>query len=136
MGNIMKRIYPSYNQLFQIFDPNYKDNSDIEPWSRRSDLILEIKYSEFEKFIDERLTTKTKEEICYQDFLSRRFNYLLLISSAQLREYTRTVDRATIITAEGIDLETDIVLNPKYRTYPVLIARNLTRLSDLMKKNS
>ena len=131
----MKRIYPSYNNLFQIFDPKYKDNSDIEPWSRRSDLILEIKYSEFEKFIDERLDEKTKEEICYQDFLGRKFNYLLLISSAQLREYSRVSDRATIVTAEGIDLETDIVLNPKYRYYPLLIARNLTRLSDLMRKS-
>lgn len=131
----MKRIYPSHNNLFQIFDPKYKDNSDIEPWSRRSDLILEIKYSEFEKFIDERLTEKTKEEICYQDFLGRKFNYLLLISSAQLREYSRVSDRATIITAEGIDIETDIVLNPKYRYYPLLIARNLTRLSDLMRKS-
>lgn len=131
----MKRIYPSYNNLFQIFDPKYKDNSDIEPWSRRNDLILEIKYSEFEKFIDERLDEKTKEEICYQDFLGRKINYLLLISSAQIREYSRVSDRATIITAEGIDLETDIVLNPKYRYHPLLIARNLTKLSDLMKNS-
>lgn len=130
----MKVIYPKYSQLYQFFDVKYISNEDIEPWSKRKDLTVIIKLDEFKKFIETRLTERMKEELGYISFFSIEANYYKLVKEAQIRELNRCGINSTTITAEGIDLTKDVLIDLVYTKYVYAYGKNLHLLEEKFKE--
>lgn len=130
----MKVIYPKYSQLYQFFDVKYISNEDIEPWSKRKDLTVVIKLDEFKKFIETRLTERMKEELGYISFFPIEANYYKLVKEAQIRELNRCGINSTTITAEGIDLTKDILIDLVYTKYVYAYGKNLHLLEEKFKE--
>lgn len=130
----MKVIYPKYSQLYQFFDVKYISNEDIEPWSKRKDLTVIIKLEEFRKFIETRLTERMKEELGYISFFSIEANYYKLVKEAQIRELNRCGINSTTITAEGIDLTKDVLIDLVYTKYVYAYGKNLHLLEEKFKE--
>lgn len=130
----MKVIYPKYSQLYQFFDVKYISNEDIEPWSKRKDLTVIIKLDEFKKFIETRLTERVKEELGYISFFPIEANYYKLVKEAQIRELNRCGINSTTITAEGIDLTKDVLIDLVYTKYVYAYGKNLHLLEEKFKE--
>lgn len=130
----MKVIYPKYSQLYQFFDVKYISNEDIEPWSKRKDLTVVIKLEEFRKFIETRLTERMKEELGYISFFPIEANYYKLVKEAQIRELNRCGINSTTITAEGIDLTKDVLIDLVYTKYVYAYGKNLHLLEEKFKE--
>lgn len=130
----MKVIYPKYSQLYQFFDVKYISNEDIEPWSKRKDLTVIIKLDEFKKFVETRLTERMKEELGYISFFPIEANYYKLVKEAQIRELNRCGINSTTITAEGIDLTKDILIDLVYTKYVYAYGKNLHLLEEKFKE--
>lgn len=130
----MKVIYPKYSQLYQFFDVKYISNEDIEPWSKRKDLTVIIKLDEFKKFIETRLTERMKEELGYISFFPIEANYYKLVKEAQIRELNRCGINSTTITAEGIDLTKDVLIDLVYTKYVYAYGKNLHLLEEKFKE--
>lgn len=130
----MKVIYPKYSQLYQFFDVKYISNEDIEPWSKRKDLTVIIKLEEFRKFIETRLTERMKEELGYISFFPIEANYYKLVKEAQIRELNRCGINSTTITAEGIDLTKDVLIDLVYTKYVYAYGKNLHLLEEKFKE--
>lgn len=130
----MKVIYPKYSQLYQFFDVKYTSNEDIEPWSKRKDLTVIIKLDEFKKFIETRLTERMKEELGYISFFPVEANYYKLVKEAQIRELNRCGINSTTITAEGIDLTKDVLIDLVYTKYVYAYGKNLHLLEEKFKE--
>lgn len=130
----MKVIYPKYSQLYQFFDVKYISNEDIEPWSKRKDLTVIIKLDEFKKFIETRLTERMKEELGYISFFPVEANYYKLVKEAQIRELNRCGINSTTITAEGIDLTKDVLIDLVYTKYVYAYGKNLHLLEEKFKE--
>lgn len=130
----MKVIYPKYSQLYQFFDVKYISNEDIEPWSKRKDLTVILKLDEFKKFIETRLTERMKEELGYISFLPIEANYYKLVKEAQIRELNRCGINSTTITAEGIDLTKDVLIDLVYTKYVYAYGKNLHLLEEKFKE--
>ena len=130
----MKVIYPKYSQLYQFFDVKYISNEDIEPWSKRKDLTVIIKLDEFKKFVETRLTERMKEELGYISFFSIEANYYKLVKEAQIRELNRCGINSTTITAEGIDLTKDVLIDLVYTKYVYAYGKNLHLLEEKFKE--
>lgn len=130
----MKVIYPKYSQLYQFFDVKYISNEDIEPWSKRKDLTVIVKLDEFKKFVGTRLTERMKEELGYISFFSIEANYYKLVKEAQIRELNRCGINSTTITAEGIDLTKDVLIDLVYTKYVYAYGKNLHLLEEKFKE--
>lgn len=130
----MKVIYPKYSQLYQFFDVKYISNEDIEPWSKRKDLTVIIKLDEFKKFVETRLTERMKEELGYISFFPIEANYYKLVKEAQIRELSRCSINSTTITAEGIDLTKDVLIDLVYTKYVYAYGKNLHLLEEKFKE--
>lgn len=130
----MKVIYPKYSQLYQFFDVKYISNEDIEPWSKRKDLTVIIKLDEFKKFVETRLTERMKEELGYISFFPIEANYYKLVKEAQIRELNRCGINSTTITAEGIDLTKDVLIDLIYTKYVYAYGKNLHLLEEKFKE--
>ena len=130
----MKVIYPKYSQLYQFFDVKYISNEDIEPWSKRKDLTVIIKLDEFKKFVKTRLTERMKEELGYISFFPIEANYYKLVKEAQIRELNRCGINSTTITAEGIDLTKDVLIDLVYTKYVYAYGKNLHLLEEKFKE--
>lgn len=130
----MKVIYPKYSQLYQFFDVKYISNEDIEPWSKRKDLTVIIKLGEFKKFVETRLTERMKEELGYISFFPIEANYYKLVKEAQIRELNRCGINSTTITAEGIDLTKDVLIDLVYTKYVYAYGKNLHLLEEKFKE--
>lgn len=130
----MKVIYPKYSQLYQFFDVKYISNEDIEPWSKRKDLTVIIKLDEFKKFVETRLTERMKEELGYISFFPIEANYYKLVKEAQIRELNRCGINSTTITAEGIDLTKDVLIDLVYTKYVYAYGKNLHLLEEKFKE--
>lgn len=130
----MKVIYPKYSQLYQFFDVKYISNKDIEPWSKRKDLTVIIKLDEFKKFVETRLTERMKEELGYISFFPIEANYYKLVKEAQIRELNRCGINSTTITAEGIDLTKDVLIDLVYTKYVYAYGKNLHLLEEKFKE--
>lgn len=130
----MKVIYPKYSQLYQFFDVKYISNEDIEPWSKRKDLTIIIKLDEFKKFVETRLTERMKEELGYISFFPVEANYYKLVKEAQIRELNRCGINSTTITAEGIDLTKDVLIDLVYTKYVYAYGKNLHLLEEKFKE--
>lgn len=130
----MKVIYPKYSQLYQFFDVKYISNEDIEPWSKRKDLTVIIKLDEFKKFVETRLTERMKEELGYISFFPIEANYYKLVKEAQIRELNRCGINSTMVTAEGIDLTKDVLIDLVYTKYVYAYGKNLHLLEEKFKE--
>ena len=130
----MKVIYPKYSQLYQFFDVKYISNEDIEPWSKRKDLTVIIKLDEFKKFVETRLTERMKEELGYISFFPIEANYYKLVKEAQIRELNRCGINSTTITAEGIDLTKDVLIDLVYTKYVYAYGKNLHLFEEKFKE--
>ena len=130
----MKVIYPKYSQLYQFFDVKYISNEDIEPWSKRKDLTVIIKLDEFKKFVETRLAERMKEELGYISFFPIEANYYKLVKEAQIRELNRCGINSTTITAEGIDLTKDVLIDLVYTKYVYAYGKNLHLLEEKFKE--
>lgn len=130
----MKVIYPKYSQLYQFFDVKYISNEDIEPWSKRKDLTVIIKLDEFKKFVETRLTERMKGELGYISFFPIEANYYKLVKEAQIRELNRCGINSTTITAEGIDLTKDVLIDLVYTKYVYTYGKNLHLLEEKFKE--
>jgi hypothetical protein len=130
----VKVIYPKYSQLYQFFDVKYISNEDIEPWSKRKDLTVIIKLDEFKKFVETRLTERMKEELGYISFFPIEANYYKLVKEAQIRELNRCGINSTTITAEGIDLTKDVLIDLVYTKYVYAYGKNLHLLEEKFKE--
>lgn len=86
------------------------------------------------KFVETRLTERMKEELGYISFFPIEANYYKLVKEAQIRELNRCGINSTTITAEGIDLTKDVLIDLVYTKYVYAYGKNLHLLEEKFKE--